>query len=202
MTALLVAISVFSVACGSSSESETGQETTIPPNTTVPDATTSTEATTTTTVPTTTTTVDPIPAAADYYLTIVAPSNCAFARIVEAEDAILDEEGFIYEEDWPELSNSVLPLYADWAQSLVVFIEDLVAYDWPSRVEADMDRLVEELSEAASWSQGYSQLPSFDALVEYPPYPDDVGAATAIRAKLGLPTNVGADPGGACSEEQ
>lgn len=62
---------------------------------------------------------------------------------------------------------------------------DLKAYRWP------IDRLVEELSEAARWPQGYSRLPSFDALVEYQPYPDDRGSATAIRAKLGLPTMVG-----------
>jgi hypothetical protein len=156
---------------------------------------------TTTTVPrTTTTTVDPIEAAGDYYLAVVAPSNCVFDRISKAEEAIFDDEGFFYEEDWSEWAETVQPLYAEWSQELVRFVEAVVFYEWPEPVEGDVQRLVEELSEAAGWAHGYSQVPSFAALLEYAPYPDDGGAATTIRAKLGLPTNIGLDVETACAD--
>jgi len=142
---------VLIAACGGGVASTTATAplliaTTVTMTTTVPPTTT------TTVPPTTTTTIDEIAAAADHYVEIVRPGNCAVYDWDQKWSELADQDGFLYEDDWPRVESELLPIMAEAAEADVQFINDLVAYDWPEVVEADVEGLIKEVSEDASWA--------------------------------------------------
>lgn len=64
-----------------------------------------------------------------------------------------------------------------------------MSYAWPEEVAADIERLVVETSEWASFYADLAASPSFTSFVDVTP-PSDTSAATIVRAKLGLPSNI------------
>jgi hypothetical protein len=108
-------------------------------------------------------------------------------------DELADSQGFLYDTDWPEIQAQMLPLYQVYADELVGFIEALVSYQWPESVQADIDQLTTEVSAEAGWAQEVAQSSSFDTFITLQERERPNAAAAVIRAKLGLPTNIGAE---------
>lgn len=158
----------------------TAEQTTVTPTT---------QAVTTTVAPTTTT--EPPPTPAEVYLELVTPNNCA----MQLSDLVWAQEiggDTFTERQWPIVQQKVLPTYTAVADASVKWMEAMVAYDgWPADLQADIDALVAETSLWANWYATAGQLSSIDAWNTFmanpaPPF----GAATVVRAKLGLPSNV------------
>jgi hypothetical protein len=180
-----LAYALLVAACGGS----TVATTTLQPTTT--EAPTTTQATTTTTVATTTT-VDPVVSAGAYYVESVTPSNCAGQTTETIWDDIADEEGYLYDTDWERIEAEMLPAYQIYAAKLVGFVEALASYEWPESVQADIEGLMSEVSAEAGWAQEVSEASSFDSFITLQNEVREFSAAAIVRAKLGLPTNIGA----------
>lgn len=145
-----------------------------------------------------TTTADLRQAAADRYVEIVTPSNCALAlydlSASEAEERFRassfasDQEAFEY---WRV---NVLSNADSLADAYLKMVSELGIYEWPEEVQESVDELITQmLSEAAVYSS-YANLGTWQALIdwEWPPAPT-TNPAGVIRAKLGLPSNVNND---------
>ncbi|MET0565170.1 MAG: hypothetical protein ABW021_01830 [Acidimicrobiia bacterium] len=162
---------------------------TLEPTTT--EATTTTEAATTTTIATTTT-VDPVVAAGTYYIESVTPLNCAGQATDPIWDEIEDEEGYISDTDWEQIQSDLQPAYAVYAQAAVAFLEALSSYHWPENVQADIEALMAEVSAEAAWAQAMSEAGTYADFTTVNEETLDNRAAAIVRAKLNLPTNIGA----------
>ena len=167
--------------------------TTAPPTTTTVQTTTTTAAPTTTLPPTTTTeqitttTVDLVAAAA-YYIDAVTPLNCSLQTIALIEaDVAIDE--FYDENEWPEIRDTLLPAYKAHADTQLAFMNALLGYTWPEAVQADIDALVAETAAEANTTAAWASIATFDQFIGRAQYPER-SAATLVRAKLGLPSNV------------
>ena len=178
---LIALVALF--ACGT--EASVESTTTAAPVTTTTIATT-----TTTTVPATTTTIDVMAGSGEYYLRIVEPGNCLVDQIVAFETSITSEDGYIYDDKWDEIQATLLPLYAEAAAADAKLVEDLSTYVWPEEVADDAARLASEVAASAQWALGFSEVANFEAWAEYPAAPP-TPTASVVRAKLGLPTNIG-----------
>jgi hypothetical protein len=155
-------------------------------------ASTTTTTTSTTSPPTTaapTTTIDPRQAAAEYYLQSVTPSNCYLQITQLIESEVYGKDGTLTRKEWPAAQEKLLPAIKGLADGELTFLSALVNYDWPDDVQPDIDNLVNELSATANWHGQLASAGSFDAFVGSPPAPQG-SAATVVRAKLGLPSNV------------
>lgn|GEM_PF-3123746 len=187
---VVVAVAIGTSCSGGGSETSQSSPSTSSPATTVP--ATSTQPPTTTAAPTTT--VDPIALAGEKYIEFVKPSNCMIGLIQILEADIIGDDGF-YEREWPKVLEQIVPAYKTLADDTVTFVEKLVSYDWPDEVQSDVDALVTELVQWAGWYAGLGAATSFDswnAAIEAQ-IPAETGAATIVRAKLGLPSNINND---------
>ena len=178
------------LACAGSSNSSSETTVSIPVSTTV--------------VATTTTTIDPTEAAADHYLEIVKPVNCAqelFNLFANQFDATSDDRWkneFNYDETayFVAYKSEVLDNARIFSDSLVKFASDLGVYDWPSEVQGLIDPFIAQTLEEGSAYSEFSKFNSFDQLDNWEwPTVDDENYAGVIRAKLGLPSNINNDMG-------
>lgn len=148
----------------------------------------STTEATTTTEAVTTTTVDERAAAGAHYLELVTPLNCSLSIVALVEGGITGD-GYFYANDWPEIQ-AIQPTYATYAQDVLKMMTGLIAFDgWPADVQADVDALIGELAADADYYQTLADAVTFDqwATTTQP----ESTAASIVRAKLGLETNVG-----------
>lgn len=147
-------------------------------------------ATSTTPSTTTTTTIDPYVAAGNEYLRLVNQLNCAMAITQNAETEVYGADERVRARDWPTIRDSLLPAYAAMAQEELAFMNGLLGFAWQEDLQPDVDKLVAEVAADAGWFDGLSKVTSFEAFAAYPMMPDST-AATVLRAKLGLESNVG-----------
>lgn len=163
--------------------------TTVPPTTTI--APTTTAATTTTSTSTTTTTVDPIAAAGAQYIALVTPANCTNELLnLMINDAYGDE--YLSENEWVAAQPGFNEGFQAAADRSLEFMNGLIAYDWPDEVQSDVDALVAELAADAAIYQQTADAATFDGFLTVPALGQG-GAATVLRAKLGLESNIGTD---------
>ena len=80
-------------------------------------------------------------------------------------------------------------VYKDAADQDVIFVQALIDYDWPADVQPDIDALVAEVSAEAGWFQSVASSYDFAAYLSAPP-PPERSAATIVRAKLAMPSNI------------
>jgi len=184
--AAALAVAALAVACGAPAEVGT-------PSLDEGLSTTTTAAPTTTVPPTTTTTMDAITVAGSHYTRIVAPLNCAAAAVNAAWDELGDKEGYVYEDQWEDIKTVLLPTYAESSVAGVTFIEALAGYDWPAVVRDDIDDLMVEITGEAKWSDSMAKATDYLNFTELNIDLTENKAATVIRAKLGIETNVGLD---------
>ena len=168
--------------------------TTTSPSTSTSSSTTSSSTTSTTAAPSTTlaattTTVDPIVAAGIYYTDAATMINCGSQILFMVENDVLGADALWYPEDWPEIQQRLQPVYKSFADDSIRFVEALVAYPWPEAVQADIDALVNEVSAQAAAFQAFASATTFDTFVSTPAAPPP-NAASVVRAKLGLPSNI------------
>jgi len=184
--AAALAVAALAVACGAPAEIGAPSDEAL--------STTTTAAPTTTAPPaTTTTTMDAITVAGSHYTRIVAPYNCATAAVNAAWDELVDEEGYVYEDQWDDIKTVLLPTYAESSVAGVAFIEALAGYDWPAVVRNDIDDLMVEITGEAGWSDNMAEATDYLNFTELNIDLTENKAATVIRAKLGIETNLGLD---------
>jgi hypothetical protein len=140
--------------------------------------------------------VDPYEEAAAYYLETVAVFNCANARLFDAWDVAPGlEDELLYTWEWEAYSTYMVPIWEELRDIRTDWMSSLGDYDWPEDVQPSIDDLFSELSLEASNYNFYADTPDysdFRDLTEEIEWPD-WSAAAVIRAKLGLPSNIGDD---------
>lgn len=159
-----------------------------------PPATTEPVDETTTTTESSTTTTEPLPIDfGQQYLDAVAPVNCAAVAANDAFNEVADAAGFIYDEQWPIIAQVVLPAYRAYSEALTEFAAALINADWPAEVIDDINTLVAEVTQDAAGAYAVSEARN---TAEWSQAMDRFsGGSTAgiVRARLGLPTNLGLD---------
>lgn len=161
--------------------------TSLPPTTTEQAATTTSSSTTTSS----TSTTDAPQTPGEHYLEIVAPMNCAL-QLLQLTEAPFLSDGQISSREWPDYAATALPAYAGLAQAMAQFVQDLVNYEWPEDVRADIDTLIVENSTMAAFLETVSKvrnIAEWNAVWEGAPA--TTGTADIVRARLGLPTTIG-----------
>jgi hypothetical protein len=150
-----------------------------------------TSASTTTAAPTTTTTAPPDPGAR--YLELVRETNCLRDRIDQVEGEVT-VDGFADDAEWSAIQAQLLPLYQEYSLSAVRFLEGLTSVTWPPEVQPNIDELITQLAEEAQATDAASAAANVGELSAARLRWSEAAAtnpASVIRAKLGLPTNVG-----------
>lgn len=188
--AIVSAAMLVLTSCGNGDNDESST------TTTVAETTTTTQATTTSTTETTTTTSPflTIEEAGARYLELAAPANCA----IEQHNALWEEgrwaAGFS-EDEFPAFWPEAQPLYQRAADTTLAWIEAVVAEPWPPEVQADIDTLVAQASEQATYYQRYANVETVDDFLfldgSLGATPPTATAATTVRAKLGIDSNIG-----------
>lgn len=137
--------------------------------------------------PTTLSTESIVDAAGAHYLAIVRESNCAQRAFFEADESALV--------DWQTYQRVAQPVALEYADTLVAFLEELARYQWPENVRGDVDALMAEVADTASFMQSVGTIETEAAFVEFVDSTPTLSqsAASTLRAKLSLPTNIGAD---------
>ena len=151
---------------------------------------------------TTTTTIDPIFAAGEYYREKATAVGCARELnelAISTFDASQQErwEGeWNYSEVliWEAFQKEVLSLREGLANSYILFVGELGAYEWPDGLQTSIDALISQTLEIASENLRISEV---KMMKEYQNFSfnvvDETNHAGIIRAKLGLPSNVNND---------
>lgn len=181
-----IAIVVISlVSCSSGAEKVAPIET----STSITSATTEQ---TTTTEPATTTTAPPTPG--EVYLALVAPLNCQDFLFGVTEDEVYGEDNRLTSRDWPAIQEKLLPAWQAESTASVTFLQGLAAYTWPTSVQPQIDALLAEMSADASFYQTVADAKTYDQFAAST-NKDRVPsvAAAAVRAKLGIPSNINSD---------
>jgi hypothetical protein len=192
---LAVVAALTLAACSGDESTEVAdsppQTTAAPTTTTAP--TTSTIATTTTIAPTTstiatTTTIAPTPEelAAAFYLEKVAGVNCSrdLLRLALAEAPGGER---IYPNEFNDFMAAMRPAYEMNRDAALTFMNEIAVYEWPADVQSNIDALVAEMAQGAGeWDQYAKSLSTDDWPTEF----TDRNAATIVRAKLGIPSNI------------
>ena len=194
-SALPVIVLALAASCSDSDSSSvstpqagsSAATTSLPPTTTEQAATTTSSSTTTSSTSTTEAPQTP----GDHYLEIVAPMNCAL-QLLQLTEAPFLGDGQISSREWPDFTATVLPGYAGLAQAMAQFVQDLVNYEWPEDVQADIDILITENSTMAAFLEAVSKvrtIAEWNSVWE--DAPTSTGTADIVRARLGLPTTIG-----------
>ena len=181
-----IAIVVISlVSCSSGAEKVAPIETSTSITSATTEQTTTTEQATTTTAP---------PTPGEVYLALVAPLNCQGFLFQVTQGEVSGEDHRVTSRDWPAIQEKLLPAWQAESTASVTFLQGLAAYSWPTSVQPQIDALLAEMSATASWQQTFADAKTFDQFIaagrqEDPPFV----AAAAVRAKLGIPSNINSD---------
>lgn len=198
--AVVVSVLLFAGCSGSSSEVA---ESTLP-HTTVSETTTTVVETTTTVAETTTTTL-----AVDFgeqYLSIVCRTNRESSNVQNLVSRFEDRYGYDGVvgsfDNWAARPDGTRANYAGVEVARNAFIravESLLTSDWPPEVQEDIEHLAEDMAADARWYSWLADATTGEAFwsiydVQRPidQYPS---APTRIRARLGLPSNLGDENG-------
>lgn len=171
-------------------EEPTTSSTSAPASTTTSSSTSTSTSSTSTSTTTSTTTIDPLALAAQRYLDLVRPSNCNLLEYWAALDAA-DTANVATWVEWRDLAAGEMTEQRDL---YIDFISALASTQWPVVVEADVDGLMTELAEEAGWMDSFLMADTEAAMQALIDQERPAGSAAAkIRAKLGLPSNLGTD---------
>src|SRR5262245_6929618 len=189
-------------SCGDSSEQEPSgpsvASTAVFDSTLVP---TSPPATTTTAAPATTaappitaaplTTVDPGTGAAQQYLALVMPVNCAWQRFNEALNTVAGADGQISPDEWRQSGEQVRAAALLGVAAQTDFVQNARAGTWADDLKPYIESLAQGQARVGEYYQRVADAVSPEAFAAVGP-PPDAGqeAAALIRAQLGLPSNL------------
>jgi len=132
------------------------------------------------------------PTPGEVYLDIVRPLNCGSQLLSVTERDAYGSDNQAYEQDWPKIQETLLPAFRAHADALALFVEALVGYEWPLEVQPDIYALAAESSGRAGWYSSVADSPTYDSFIAAQP-PPARSAATVVRAKLGIPSNINSD---------
>lgn len=192
----VIIAAAFVTGCGASGQAtnataapEQATVVTVPAPTTTTSTTTTSTTTTSTTTTSTTTTIPP-PTPAEKYLEFVTPVNCMRNRLKDGFETVIGDN--LTQRDWPGIQTELQPMIQALSDAIIIWMGDLVAYTWPSDVQADVDLLIAgNAQEAHMWASA-AEATTFTEYVSALTIdsPDTTATAAVIRVRLGLPTNL------------
>lgn len=124
------------------------------------------------------------------HLDAVAPVTCAGLALSKAFEPFVDVGNLISPEPWSSFSESVLPVYGDYADALAEFARLLMNSDWPDDLMDDIDQLAAEAAQDASAALAASEAGNVDDWSQtLELFVVDSTTIDTVRGRLGLPRN-------------
>lgn len=128
----------------------------------------------------------PTELAAAYYVEIVAPLNCAYDLLDQAEiDAPGGEDGRIDPDEYDAYRQYMIPFYEVARDGARHMAEALAGYQWPPRAQPYVDQLINEVSTEAANYEIVTTL-TYEQWLDFELYGEQ-WASAELRRELGLP---------------
>lgn len=128
--------------------------------------------------------------AGERYLELVVRGNCSSELSGLTWYEVAGDDGF-YEWEWVTVRDAMRPHWEAGRDASLEMMNGLLDYEWPPGMQEDIDDLVTELASDAGDYDELVRADTFDQylVVEF----GDRSAATVVRAKLALPSNIDSD---------
>ena len=126
------------------------------------------------------------------YLAAIDSVNCASAALRAANVELLGDDLTFAEDEWADLRGGLQAARSDFAEAVQDAVDGLAADTWPPGLRGDIAELVAELEQVVAVSRGLSTAETMDEWVAgiTAERAIEFAAASTIRAKLGLETDV------------
>ncbi len=129
------------------------------------------------------------------YLNFVSAPNCANDKLNKTFEAVYGPDNEATAKDWPRIQAELLPAFKTFADATIVQFQQVSAAKWPANAQNDIQQFVRLLTAAVSELQAQAAAKTFDEFVTLrnrnSPADEAAGnQAAAVRAILGLPTNL------------